>query len=120
MGNSTKGWASMSEKRLKELSSKGGKMARFSPKKSRYSNAQARLQGAKGVATRMRNLAAEARVRLTNFGFSPDAIAALKLTDKEIIYYGGRTSTETRRDELQVRIDNHLATPIVTFPDIAE
>lgn len=104
MGGDNSGFASMTKGRLKEVARKGGKNASLSGKKRQWSFEDAHAAAQKGVQTRMANLAREAFRRLINLGFVAEDITALGLTDKEIVYFGGRTAPELRREELRDKI----------------
>jgi len=100
------GFASMSKGRLKETGRKGGKNANKSGTKHQWTKAAAQAAAAKAVRNRMAKLAAAAFKRLVNLGFDPEHVAALRLTDKELVYYGGVTSKEQRREELKKRLES--------------
>lgn len=105
MGGKGAGFASMSRKKLTEVSSKGGKNANKKGLKVQWTSESAKKAGALGLLKRKQRMAAEAALRLVNLGFDPDVLNSLKLTHDEYIYFGGKMAKPKQRDELQARID---------------
>jgi general stress protein YciG len=107
MGGQGGGFASMSRKRLTEVSAKGGKNADKTKLKHKWSSETASTAGKKGVQKRKQRQAAEANIRLVNMGFKVEDLKALNLSNDEYIYYGGKVAMtkHKRRDELQERIN---------------
>ena len=106
MGGKGAGFASLSRKRLTEVSAKGGNNAKNSPLKHTWNKEAAKAAGQKGLLMRKVRQAAEAKTRLFNLGFDTADLDALKLTYDEYIYFGGKTAKDPkRREELKERID---------------
>jgi hypothetical protein len=94
----------MSRKRLKDVSSTGGKNANKRGLKHQWNAGTASKAGKASAAKRLIKRVQEARQRLYKLGYEFVDLDALKLTAEEYITYGGPKATEADRQPLTDKI----------------
>lgn len=100
------GFASMSKEKRRELGKRGGVQAGKSDKKNAWGSESAKKAATISATQRLRKMAAIARMKLVRYeSFSPDQLDTLHLTDSQVIYFGGKGSTQSRLDELRALLD---------------
>ncbi len=104
MGTDTRGFASFSRKRLKDVSSQGGKNANKRGLKRQWNASTASAAGKKSAAARKMRAIEAAKKRLTDLGYNPENLKALNLSGDDYLYYAGKQSNPLRREELKQRI----------------
>lgn len=96
------GFASMSKEKRRELGKRGGVQAGKSDKKNAWGSESAKKAAAVSTTQRLRKMAAIARMKLVRYeGFKPEDLDKLNLTDSQVIYFGGKGTSESRLNELR-------------------
>jgi hypothetical protein len=87
MSTSTRGFASLSAARKKDVAAKGGRKAHADGKAHRFNSLEAKSAALRAASNRKANAVKKAALELLKHGFTPQELADLQLSADQYIFY---------------------------------
>ena len=101
-----RGFASLSKDRKVAISTKGGKAVQEQGVGFKFNATNSKYAAMRGVAKRKQKQARAAAIRLLEAGFTASQLHSLKLSEDELIYFGGSKRSHVRIKELITRLES--------------